>query len=258
MSDTWLQSFSPNPQASVRLFCFAHAGGGAAAYRLWHRGLPGQVEVCAIQLPGRANRFREPALRSIPAIVEGLLPSVLPQLDRPYAFFGHSMGSMIAFALAHELVQRGAPVPAHLFMSGRRGPRVPDTEPPLHALSDADFVSELLRRYGGIPAEVLAEPELMDLLLPSLRADIHALETYRPHGRSPLPCPVTAYGGAEDSLNPPEHLDAWRGETGAAFRARTFAGGHFYLEAKRDELLADIAETLRAMPVAPLASEAGA
>ncbi len=258
MSEPWLQSFGPNPQASVRLFCFAHAGGGAAAYRLWHQGLPRHIEVWAIQLPGRAHRLREPALRSIPAIVAALLPSILPRLDRPFALFGHSMGSMIAFALAHELLKRGAPAPAHLFVSGRRGPGVPSAEPPLNVLPDADFVAELLRRYGGIPAEVLAEPDLMALLLPSLRADIQALETYRPAASSPLPGPVTAYGGADDRLNPPGVLEAWREETRGAFRAKTFAGGHFYLEANRDELLADIAETLRALPVGPVASEAGA
>lgn len=244
MSDAWLQRFSPNPQATARLFCFAHAGGGAAAFRLWHPGLPRHVEVCAIQLPGRANRIREAPLRSIPAIVEALLPSILPQLDRPYALFGHSMGSMVAFALAHELVRRGAPAPAHLFVSGRRGPTRPDPEPPLHVLSDADFVAELLRRYGGIPAEVLAEPELMQLLLPSLRADIHALETYRPGVPSPLPCPVTAYGGADDGLNPPDQLEAWRNETRAAFRYRTFPGGHFYLEGQRDALLRELTASL--------------
>lgn len=258
MSDAWLHRFSPNPQAVGRLFCFAHAGGGAAAYRLWHHGIPRHVEVCAVQLPGRANRIREACLRSIPSIVEALLPSVFAQTDRPYALFGHSMGSMVAYALAHELVRRGAPAPAHLFVSGRRGPGCPSPEPPLHVLSDAEFVAELLRRYGGIPAEVLAEPELMELLLPSLRADIHALETYRPFVPAPLPCPVTAYGGIEDRLNPPEQLEGWRDETRGAFRARTFAGGHFYLEARREELLADIAETLRPWAVASCPSEAGA
>jgi surfactin synthase thioesterase subunit len=121
---------------------------------------------------------------------------------------------------------------------------LPDPEPPLHVLPDPEFVAEVERRYGGMPAEVTQHGDLMELLLPPLRADIRALETHRPGLRPPLPCPISAFGGSDDRQVPREHLDAWRAETDAAFRVRVFAGGHFYLEPRRAELLADLTATL--------------
>jgi surfactin synthase thioesterase subunit len=257
MLSPWLQRWGQSTHARVRLFCFPHAGGAAVAFRLWPQGLPADVDVVAVQLPGRGTRWKEPAIDSIPGIVEALVPAMKPQMDVPFALFGHSMGSIVARALADELVQRGGPLPFHLFASSRRPPRMAGSESLLHPLSDSAFVDEMMRRYGGIPAEVLAEPELVALLLPALRADMRALETYRPEGGAPLPFPVTAYGGTEDSLNPREHIEAWRGETRSAFRARMFQGGHFYLEGRRAELLGDVGEALLAAPDAGAAQETG-
>jgi surfactin synthase thioesterase subunit len=253
----WLQRWGQPAHARVRIFCFPHAGGAASAFRLWPQALPGDFEVIAAQLPGRGNRWKEPALTSIPAMVEALLPAMLPQMGVPFAFFGHSMGSMVAHALAVELARRGGPLPAHLFVSSRRPPRVPAREAPLHPLSDEAFVAETMRRYGGIPPEVLAEPEVMALLLPSLRADMQALETYQPGPGQPLPFPVSAFGGSEDRLTPSGDLEAWRGETRSAFSARLFPGGHFYLEPARDALLAEVAASLAPSLVAGTARETG-
>jgi surfactin synthase thioesterase subunit len=228
----------------ARLFCFPHAGTGASTYRLWPRALPDALEVWAVQPPGREGRLGERSATSIAALVAGLVPALLPVLDRPFAFFGHSMGAVVATEVARSLEARGGPLPHHLLVSSRRPPHLAGAEPPLHPLPDAEFVAELQRRYGGIPAEVRAQADLMALLLPSLRSDIEALETYRAPRRPPLPCPITAFGGADDPLTPREHLEAWRDETRAAFRLRLFAGGHFYLDARRPELLADVAATL--------------
>ena len=173
-------------------------------------------------------------------MIDALAPALAPLLDRPFVVFGHSMGSMLAYAWTHHLAQRGGPLPAHLFVSGRRPPRMPDPKPPLHTLSDEGFVAEIMRRYGGIPPEVLREPELMSMLLPCLRADILALETYHPGPAAPLPCPVTALGGADDALAPLAHLEAWRDETRAAFHVRQLPGGHFYLDGARDDVLREI------------------
>jgi len=258
MSSFWLHRFGGSSPAAARLFCFGHAGGAAAAFRSWHQALPRSLDVCAVQLPGRANRMGEPAMRAIPAMVDALLPALIPNLDLPFAFFGHSMGSALAYAVTHELARRSAPLPVHLFVSGRRPPRIPDPDPPLHPLSDADFIAEINRRYGGIPPEVLAEPDLMALLLPTLRADLLALETYDPPAAAPLPCPVSAFGGADDPRTPRTHLEAWRDETRGAFRSRVFPGGHFYLEARRDEVLADLVATLSPVLEAPAVQRAGA
>jgi surfactin synthase thioesterase subunit len=200
--------------------------------------------VCAVQLPGRENRLREPPVASIPALVSLLAPALAPHLELPFAFFGHSMGAVVAAEVARALVADGGPLPEHLFVSSRRPPHLPGPETPLHLLPDPEFVAELERRYGGIPAEVKAHPDLLALLLPALRADVRALETYRPCARPPLPCAISAFGGSDDRLAPREQLDAWRTETSAAFRVRVFRGGHFYLDARRAEVLADLAATL--------------
>jgi len=254
VSSPWLQRFTPRPHARARLFCFPHAGVGGAVYRQWPVALPAHLEVCAIQLPGRANRLQEPPLASIPALVHALLPALRPHLDLPFAFFGHSMGAVLSSEVARALHEGQGPLPEHLFVSGRRPPHWPSQDSLLHTLSDGEFVAEINRRYGGIPREVAEHEELLALLLPCLRADIAALETHAPSpSRAPLACPISVFGGTADALTPREHLDAWRSETSGPFRVRVLPGDHFYLNAQRDALLADVAATL-----APLLTDARA
>lgn len=247
MSSVWFMRPTPRPNARARLFCFSYAGGGAAAYRLWPPSLPADLEVVAIQLPGRANRLRESALSSMSQIVDVLLPELRPLLDLPYAMFGHSMGAVLASEVTRAVLAEGAPAPRQLMVSGRRPAHVPQVEAPLHGLPDAQFVAAINQRYGGIPEELLQHEDLMALLLPCLRADITALETHRPPVRPAMPVPLTVFGGADDRLTPREHLDAWRSETTGAFRVRVFPGGHFYLDPQRDALLADLSATLAPM-----------
>jgi surfactin synthase thioesterase subunit len=213
-------------------------------YRQWPDGLPDEIELCAVQLPGRENRLGEAALSSIPAIVDALMPAFEPALDLPYALFGHSMGAIVASEAARALGATGKPLPDQLIVSSRRPASVPDPDPPLRSLRDAEFVSEISRRYGGIPAEVIAQADLLALLLPCLRADLTALETFQPGARAPLPCPISVFGGADDARVPRAHLEAWRSETSGAFRVRVFAGKHFYLTTRRADVLADISALL--------------
>jgi len=243
-SGSWLLWPAPCAKPKARLFCFPHAGVGASVYRLWPRGLPDYLEVCAVQPPGRESRLREPALASIPELVRSVLPALMCHLDLPFAFFGHSMGAVVATEVARALTENGGPAPSHLIVSARRPPHIPGLDSPLHPLPDSSFLAEIQRRYGGIPAEVMRHADLMALLLPCLRADIRALETHRPPPRPPLTCPISAFGGSDDRLTPRDHLDAWRQETSSTFRVRVFSGGHFYLDARRTEVLADIASIL--------------
>jgi surfactin synthase thioesterase subunit len=226
------------------LFCFPYAGVGASAYRLWAAGLPAAIETCAIQLPGRESRLREPPLKRIDAIVAALLPVLRPYLDLPFVFFGHSMGAVVASELAAALEREGGPTPAHLFLSARRAPHLTDPDSPLTGLSDADFVAEIDRRYGGIPPEVMRDQEVLELLLPCLRSDIEALESHQPGTPRRITCPLSVFGGTEDSRATQAQLEAWAAAAASSFRVRMFAGDHFYLNHRRPEVLADIAATL--------------
>lgn len=240
----WLHCPAVRPEASLRLFCFSHAGGAASTFRLWPKGLPLWVEVWAIQLPGRGSRWREPVIGTIPALVDALVPRLAPYLRRPYAFFGHSMGAVLAVETARALVEREGTEPRHVFVSSRRPAHIPSAESDLHPLPDEEFIREINGRYGGVPSELLDSKDLLALLLPALRADIAALETFRVLKPQPVPFPISAYGGAQDRIVPRSHIEAWRDETESLFRSRMFPGGHFYIESQRDALLADIEATL--------------
>jgi medium-chain acyl-[acyl-carrier-protein] hydrolase len=243
----WIHRPAPRPFAAVRLICFPPAGHGSAVFRLWPGSVPMNVEVCAVELPGRGARLREAPISSMSAMVQQLIDALLPELDRPFAFFGHSMGAVLATAVAHSLAQRGGRQPSHLMVSARRPAHMSDSVPPLHTLDDNAFVVEINRRYGGIPAEVLADPEFLAMVLPALRADVAALEQYAPGAQQPLLCPISAFGGTADPTTPRAHLEAWRHETKGQFHLRLFAGGHFYLGPERLALLAEISQILGSM-----------
>ena len=239
----WLTRPRPNPQARLRLFCFPYAGGNVHAFRKWPQQLPPGVEVLAAQLPGRGARMREQPYTSVTALVEELGVAVRPLLDRPFAFFGHSMGAIIAFELARLLRGEGGAAPAHLFVSGRRAPQIPDADPPTYNLPDAEFIEEV-RRLNGTPPEVLEHPELMGLMLPLLRADFQVVDTYRYADGPPLGCPISAFGGLQDFDVTREQLEAWREQTTSGFVRRMFDGDHFFLHRAEPVLLATIARDL--------------
>lgn len=241
----WVAVTAPRPSAAVRLFCFPNAGGGAQGYRLWGHAMPASVEVCAVRLPGREARLNEPAFKSTGPLAVALAEALSPHFDRPFAFFGHSMGAKVAFELARHLAATRGVEPVHLFVSGCKAPRVPRRGRPIHALPDAEFIEEV-GKLNGTPPEVLEHPELMKLMLPLLRADFELVETYEYVPGRLLDCPVSAYGGLEDSEVPGEQLGEWRAETTGAFNQRMFPGGHFYLHAERERLVQMISLDLRA------------
>ena len=238
--DTWFHCRRPSPNARLRLLCFPYAGGGVSVFRAWPDGLPADLEVWAIQLPARDGRLRERAPEAVQTVAAAAADGLMPLLDTPFACFGHSMGALIAFEFARELRRRGAASPMHLFASARRAPQLPRADVPLHTLPDDLFLEQLRQRYNGIPAAILAEPELLKLFLPMLRADFKMIETYQYAAEAPLDCPVTAFGGDQDALATPDDLAAWRAQTRGTFKQQMFAGGHFYLQAALPQLLAAV------------------
>ena len=236
-----LLRFGTGSAARRRLFCIPYAGGGAGAFRWWVKDLPDDIELVAVQLPGRESRLRERPLDSIPDMVAAVQPIITAASDLPYAIFGHSMGALVAFELTLALEAAGAHVPSRLFVSARRPPDEPDSNPPVHALPQDEFLDELQRRYGGVPEAVRQEVELLALLLPTLRADIRAIELYTPSRPRKVQCPVHVYGGSEDRYPAPAQLPGWQRVADREVRVRLFAGDHFYLNTQRDALTADIA-----------------
>lgn len=232
----WFTRARPNERAGVRLFCFPYAGGSALTFRGWPALLAPEVEVCAVQLPGRGPRMHEPPFDDARSLIEALLPVMARHLDRPFALFGHSMGGAIAFELARRLHGEFGVEPLHLFISGRRAPHVSYAGPTLYDLPEPAFKEEL-RRLGGTPAEVLEDPELMELLVPLLRADIALSQTYRYEPRPSLTCPLTVFGGLQDGHDEPEVLAAWREHTLGAFDMKMFEGDHFFINTAQRPLL---------------------
>ena len=233
-----------NSRAAVRLFCFPYGGATARAYRNWVPNLPQGIDVCGIQLPGRGNRVREPLLTTMPATVETIGNEIVPLLDRPYAFFGHSMGAIMAFEVARLLRRGGQQGPTHLFVSGHAAPQIPKTEPVTYNLPDAEFIAEL-QRLNGTPREVLDHPDMMRMMLPLLRADFESIETYSYKHEPPLDCPITALGGLLDPDISRATLEPWREQTTAAFNLQLFPGDHFFLHTDQARVLRVIAQAAR-------------
>jgi medium-chain acyl-[acyl-carrier-protein] hydrolase len=241
--DPWLPYRRPRPQARLRLFCFPYAGGGASIYRAFPEGLPAHVEVAAVQLPGREGRLREAPMTDLATLVPKIADGLAPHLGTlPFAFFGHSMGAVLAFELARELRRRGAPGPVHLVASACPAPHLPD-EDATHTLPDAEL-TERLRELGGMSPEVLAHRELMEMILPIFRADAAITETYAHTEEAPLDTPITAIGGLDDAKATRDDVAAWRQHTRAGFAVAMLPGGHFFLQTARATVLATVARAL--------------
>ena len=214
--------------AIVRVFCLPYAGAGASRYFHWAHYFPGQVEVCPILLPGREGRLLDEPFTDLQALVREVANALLPECDRPFSLFGHSMGALICFELSRHLRQSFDLVPLRLFVSGHRAPHLPDPEPHIHALSDRDLFKRA-RQMEGSSGEVFDHQEYMGLMLPTLRADLKLCETYRYLDEAPLRCPISVFGGLQDSTITEGDLVAWREHTSESCLVRFFAGGHLFL-----------------------------
>lgn len=244
-SARWTVRLNSNGQAEVRLFCFPYAGGGASVFRSWGPLLASVVEPYAVQLPGREARIAEQPYVCVSELAARLVSLIRRHLDKPFAFFGHSLGAFVCFELARSLRSEGLPLPCHLFVAGQRAPHLPDPDPPIHHLPDGGFIDEIQRSYDGIPASVLESPELMQLLMISLRADFQMTEKYRYASGSPLDCPITVLGGVQDISTTREHLAGWAQQTTGYCEVCMFPGDHFFIEQDRASVVRSVSQTLQ-------------
>ena len=228
-----------------RLFCFPYAGGSAPVFAGWSERLQPDAEVWAALPRGRGQRFRETTVETVEAMVEDYLWALRDNLNLPFAFYGHSLGGLVAFEVARRLEAEGLPTPEHLFIGASAPPHYGLIHSKIGHLPDAEFVDVVQERYAGIPAAVLNEPELMELLLPVLRADFAAYENYEFADTGSLSCPVTAFSGAEDRGIAPEVMAGWSQHTRGRFEMHTVPGDHFFLTVSKDFVLSTIQQNLR-------------
>ena len=206
--------------------------------------MPTDVEICPVQYPGRGTRLKEAPFTRLSSLVEALAEALIPLLDRPFAIFGHSLGALAGFELARQLRRQFGVQPVRLFVSGDRAPQVPSRDRPIHALSEEAFLAEL-RSLNGIPEKVLEDAELMEIMLPIVRADVAVYETYVYATEPPLDRPISAFGGLQDRRVSRADLEAWRDQTTASFSLRMFPGDHFFLNTIQPLLLQVLSQELR-------------
>jgi len=240
--DPWIVRHQPNPDARMRLFCFSYAGGGASIYRIWHETFPPDVEVCAIQLPGRENRVGEPPFTRITPLLDAVADSIAPYLDRPFAFFGHSMGALVSFELARLLRHTRGTLPVALYLAAFRAPHLPNPNIKIYHLPSEVF--KVVLRAEGTAEMVLQNDELMQAMLPTLRADFELCDTYEYRDEAPLDCPLTIFGGTEDVRISPADLQGWPVHSSQGCSLTMFPGAHFFVHSAQDQLCATIAQSL--------------
>lgn len=223
--------------AALRLYCFPYAGAGHTVFQHWRAHLAADIELALIKLPGRGARFCEPQAASLDALAEALAEAIADAQEGPdqFAFFGHSMGALLAFETARALSKRGLS-PSALLVSARTAPVAHGWRERVAELPDAAFL-EVIRGMNGLPQEVLDSPEWLELFLPIIRADFALCENYRYRPGLPLACPISVLAGRDDASVPLPLLKGWAGETRAGCQTRLFSGGHFYLFEREVELL---------------------
>lgn len=221
----------PKPHAATRLFVFPHAGSGASSYHFLARACKDDpVEVGIIQYPGREMRIKEAPcddMQAMVALLEADLGGALT--ERPFAFLGHSMGALVAYELTRRLAETDGRLPLQLFLSGRQAPQRPALNLPVESMSDAAFLDAVGRRYKALPAELMSNPEILSLVLPSLRADFKLMVRYHYRPGPPLHVGLTLLNGTDDPWVDDESVEAWQAQTQQPIARHWLPGGHFYL-----------------------------
>ncbi|MGC2743716.1 MAG: alpha/beta fold hydrolase [Candidatus Angelobacter sp.] len=238
----------PAQGPTLRLYCFPYAGAGADVYRSWQQWFPQKVQICLVHLPGRGRGMGEQPFAQLPPLVASIADRIDREPRHTYALYGHSMGALIAFELGREMFRRHGYGPEHLLVSGRRAPQSPTDEPVIFNLPHDQFLAEL-RRLNGTPAEVLDNPEVIELFITTLRADFELVDTYEYRPGEPLSCPITVYNGIKDIHVPTESSPAWQEQTSSHCKVRLLNGDHFFIRNPDQEFISAFkADVLSAVP----------
>jgi medium-chain acyl-[acyl-carrier-protein] hydrolase len=246
-SSRWLACVHANASARLRLFCFAHAGGSANYFAQWWHKLPADVEVCPVELPGRWSRWREEPLRDISTVSRSLVRNLAPELaEKPFAFYGHSLGGLVAYETILRLREIGRELPRGLIVSGRRPPDAPLYADRLHGLADEPFIKGVGARYEPIDPRVLADPDTKAMVLRVLRADLEMLETYRATAATALDLPIWVFAAHDDTVAPPEAMQGWSDVSTREVKGGSFDGGHFFTR-DSEPFLQALSEVIRTL-----------
>ncbi|MGX1885242.1 thioesterase II family protein [Streptomyces sp. NPDC055287] len=243
-TSAWIHRYDPAPDAPTRLVCFPHAGGSASFYLPVARAMSPDTDVLSIQYPGRQDRRHESCAASVDELARGVADALAPWLDRPVTLFGHSMGAMVAFEVARLLESAGTQ-PLGLIASGRRAPsRTRPRQDPVHLRDDQGLMDEI-RRLSGTDDRLLADEELLRMILPAIRGDYRVVESYEYRPGPPLNCPVLSLMGDADPQVTEEEAGSWSEHTTGRFTKTVFPGGHFYLNSQGADVIRTISDHIR-------------
>ncbi|WP_222598408.1 thioesterase II family protein [Lentzea tibetensis] len=224
---SWLTSFADVSDPACELVCFPHAGGGSSVFQTWHQHTD-SLRVSAVRLPGRESRLREPAIADLGDLVDALVVGLGKVFSKPYAFYGHSMGALVAYELCRKLRALGLPLPQGLFVAGMDAPQQLDLDR-AHDLPRDELVAWLIG-VNGLDPEVLEYPALIDLMLPTIRADLAVVEDYHHVQQPPLPVPIHVLRGRGDVQVTVSGSSGWAALTSEGCRVTDFDGDHFFVE----------------------------
>lgn len=234
----WLKFSKTNHHNPIKLFCFPFAGAGAATFTSWQNDVAPHIQVIAVQLPGRENRFSEPPMGKMSELLDVLSQHISPYSAQPWAVFGHSMGATIGYALISRLIETGCNPPQHFFTSAKSPPHCLPSHAPLSHLSDNEFLDTLATRYGADTST--SQRELLELMLPTLRADFGLIESQYNHSTIPLNTDITALYGTQDHAVSEQQMMQWSRYTNQSFDIVEINGPHFYLQSAKQQIMSII------------------
>ncbi len=230
-------NINPRPEASKRIFCFPYAGGSAAIiYRKWTFNLPEEYEILPVEFPGRGARLQESLKYEMSSLIDELISSIKTQLDKPFVFFGHSMGALVSYELTRKLEQLHLPLPGKLFLSSHSAPQITKRSPIMHKLPRNEFIHEL-KELNGMPKEFFESEELLDIFLPIIKADYTVCETYKFNSDRKLQMPFVTLRGTNDETVLAEDMLEWAKLTTGDFKFYEFPGDHFFITKQQDEFI---------------------